>query len=39
MRRRNWRISFVPLIIPSGGVSVKTGKFGGVKRNAERYAD
>jgi hypothetical protein len=27
---------FAPLIIPSGGVSVKTGKFNGVKRNAER---
>ena len=28
---------FAPLIIPSGGVSVKTGKFDGVKRNIERY--
>jgi uncharacterized SAM-binding protein YcdF (DUF218 family) len=28
---------FAPLIIPSGGVSIKTGKFNGVQRNAERY--
>ncbi|GHV32854.1 hypothetical protein FACS18949_05150 [Clostridia bacterium] len=28
---------FAPLLIPSGGVSVKTGKFNGVQRNAERY--
>jgi hypothetical protein len=28
---------FAPLIIPSGGVSVKTGKFNGAGRNTDRY--
>ncbi len=28
---------FAPFIIPSGGVSVKTGKFGGVKRKTDIY--
>jgi uncharacterized SAM-binding protein YcdF (DUF218 family) len=28
---------FAPLVIPSGGVSVKTGKFNGVQRSVERY--
>lgn len=28
---------FAPFIIPSGGVSVKTGKFGGVKRKIDIY--
>jgi uncharacterized SAM-binding protein YcdF (DUF218 family) len=28
---------FAPLLIPSGGVSVKTGKFSGVKSSVERY--
>ena len=28
---------FAPFIIPSGGVSIKTGKFGGVKRKTDIY--
>lgn len=28
---------FSPVLLPSGGVSVKTGKFGGVKRKREIY--
>jgi len=28
---------FAPFIVPSGGVSVKTGKFGGVKHKVEVY--
>lgn len=28
---------FAPILIPSGGVSVKTGKFGGVKRQKDLY--
>ena len=30
---------YAPLILPSGGVSIKTGKFNGVKRKAELYSD
>lgn len=30
---------FAPFIIPSGGVSIKTGKFNGVKRKRDIYCD
>lgn len=30
---------YAPLILPSGGVSIKTGKFNGVKRKADLYSD
>ena len=30
---------YAPLILPSGGVSIKTCKFNGVKRKAELYSD
>ena len=32
-----WKQGFAPLIMPSGGVSIKTGKFGGVKSKKELY--
>ncbi|HAG43053.1 MAG TPA: hypothetical protein DCL31_06345, partial [Clostridium sp.] len=32
-----WKQGFAPLIMPSGGVSIKTGKFNGVKSRKEIY--
>lgn len=32
-----WKQGFAPLIMPSGGVSIKTGKFSGVKSKKELY--
>ena len=32
-----WKQGFAPLIMPSGGVSIKTGKFNGVKSKNELY--
>jgi 1-aminocyclopropane-1-carboxylate deaminase/D-cysteine desulfhydrase-like pyridoxal-dependent ACC family enzyme len=32
-----WKQGFAPLIMPSGGVSIKSGKFGGVKSKKELY--
>lgn len=32
-----WKKGFAPLIMPSGGVSIKTGKFNGVKSKKEKY--
>lgn len=32
-----WEKGFAPLIMPSGGVSIKTGKFNGVKSKKEKY--
>jgi uncharacterized SAM-binding protein YcdF (DUF218 family) len=32
-----WKQGFAPLIMPSGGVSIKSGKFGGVKAKKELY--
>lgn len=34
---RLWKNSYAPVVIPSGGVSVKTGKFNGVKAKREIY--
>jgi uncharacterized SAM-binding protein YcdF (DUF218 family) len=33
-----YRAGFAPLLLPSGGVSVKTGKFNGVKRKKDIYS-
>ncbi|WP_454053123.1 hypothetical protein [Clostridium sp. Marseille-Q7071] len=32
-----WKQGFAPLVMPSGGVSIKTGKFNGVKSRKEIY--
>ena len=32
-----WRCGFAPLVMPSGGVSIKTGIFNGVKSKKELY--
>ena len=32
-----WKQGYAPLIMPSGGVSIKTGKFNGVKSKKEVY--
>lgn len=32
-----WKQDFAPLVMPSGGVSLKTGKFNGVKSKKELY--
>lgn len=32
-----WKDGFAPLVMPSGGVSIKTGKFNGVKSKKEIY--
>lgn len=32
-----WGDGYAPLIVPAGGVSVKSGKFNGVKSKQERY--
>jgi len=32
-----WKQGFAPLIMPSGGVSIKTGKFNGAKSKKELY--
>ncbi len=34
---RLWENGYAPIIVPSGGVSVKTGKFNGVKSKCEIY--
>jgi len=34
---RLYRGGFAPLLVPAGGVSVKTGRFGGVQSKAEVY--
>ncbi len=34
---RLWDIGYAPIIVPSGGVSVKTGKFNGVKSRQDVY--
>lgn len=33
-----WKNGYAPIIVPSGGVSIKTGKFNGVKSNIDIYA-
>jgi len=32
-----WKQGFAPLVMPSGGVSIKTGKFNGVKSKKDIY--
>lgn len=32
-----WKNGYAPLIVPSGGVSIKSGKFNGVKSKKEKY--
>ena len=32
-----WREGYAPIVVPSGGFSIKTGKFGGVKTRADIY--
>lgn len=32
-----WKQGLAPLIMPSGGVSIKTGKFNGVKSKKEQF--
>jgi uncharacterized SAM-binding protein YcdF (DUF218 family) len=32
-----WKLGFAPVIMPAGGVSIKTGKFNGVKSKKEIY--
>jgi uncharacterized SAM-binding protein YcdF (DUF218 family) len=34
---RLWKEGYAPLVMPSGGVSIKTGKFNGVKAKQEIY--
>ena len=33
-----WKEGFAPLLLPSGRYSIKTGRFGGVQGDAEKYA-
>lgn len=32
-----WTDGYFPIVVPSGGVSVKTGKFNGVKSKSDIY--
>lgn len=32
-----WRNGYAPLVVPAGGVSIKSGKFNGVKSKQEKY--
>lgn len=33
-----WKLNYAPIVLPSGGVSIKTGKFNGVKSKKELYS-